>query len=141
MQNNQKYYEYSHGNYVSKQIQLNYSTISTQFKYNFHQFFKSGIFNANLVVGGYGGMLNYGKLKTESQTRNIKDHYKKYDIGFLVGYEFGISLFDHFVINPGIKYKQGVLNIYQGDGNIPASFNKTYPASIDFNLGISYILK
>lgn len=141
MQNQQKYYEYSHGHYVSKKIQLNYSTINAQLKYNFHRFFENNALRANFIIGAYGGMLQYGKLKTGDVTQSVNNQYEKYDFGFLVGYEFEIRLFNQITLNPGVQYRQGLVNIYKGNGYIPASFNKTYPATIDFNLGLSYIIK
>ncbi len=140
LQNQQKYYEYVNGDYVSKEIRLNYNVLSAQMKYNFYRFFNSSQLRANLVLGGYGGLLKYGQLKVKDTKRNVENQYNKYDVGFIIGYEFDIRFFNRIALIPGVRYKQGLINLYRGDGVIPASFNKTYATTIDFYLGINYII-
>ncbi len=140
LQNKQKYYEYINGDYVSKEIRLNYNVLSAQFKYNFYRFHNNSQLRANIVLGGYGGLLKYGQLKIKETKQDVENRYNKYDVGFVIGYEFDIRFFERIAIIPGVRYKQGLINIYRGDGVIPASFNKTYAATIDFYLGVNYII-
>ncbi len=140
LQNKQKYYEYVNGDYVSKEIRLNYNVLRANFKYNFYRFYNNSQLRANIVLGGYGGLLRYGQLKVKDTKQDVENQYNKYDLGFVIGYEFDIRFFERVALIPGVRYKQGLVNIYRGDGVIPASFNKTYAATIDFYLGVNYII-
>ncbi len=140
LQNKQKYYEYVNGDYVSKEIRLNYNVLSAQFKYNFYRFYNNSQLRANIVLGGYGGLLKYGQLKVKNTKQDVENQYNKYDVGFVIGYELDIRFFERIALIPGVRYKQGLVNIYRGDGVIPASFNKTYAATFDFYLGVNYII-
>jgi hypothetical protein len=139
--NQQKYYQYLNGDYVSKEIELSYSVFSLLYKYNISKLFGHNGVGNNLVLGSYGGILKSGKLKTKEQTENIKYQYHKYDIGFILGYELEFVVFNKIALAPGIRLKQGLFNIYKGYEDMPSSFNRTYPATIDFTFGVNYIIR
>jgi len=136
----QKYYDYMHGNYTAKETLLNYSMLDVQFKYNMKELKGSPYASANFIFGCYAGLLKNAKQKYGNATENVTVGYKNYDIGITLGYEYAIDLFSNMQITPGLRLNQGILNIYNGDENMPAYFNKTYSTAFNFNIGLNYYI-
>jgi len=132
----QIYREYIDGKLVTNSIDLNYATFNLKGRYQL--FSKTLQFPVahNLLFGTYVGYLSSASQNMESTSNNIKTDYRNYDIGLLIGYELDTPLFSNFILSTGVQIDPGLINIYQGNEQLPAHFNKTYNASIGVNISI-----
>ncbi len=137
---NQKYYDYVHGNYIAKETVLNYTMLDVQFKYDLKGIKSMSIASTNLIFGCYGGLLKKAKEKTGNDTEKVTYDYRNYDIGFTLGYEYEIDLWNNVRLTPGIRLNQGIFNIFKGDEYVPAYFNRTYSTAFNFNIGVNYYI-
>ncbi|MGM0497005.1 MAG: outer membrane beta-barrel protein [Bacteroidota bacterium] len=132
----QVYKEYTDGQLVTNQISLNYSSLNMKGRYKFISKTKNLPVSHNLVFGTYMGSLSNASQKIESSSNNIKSDYKNFDLGLLIGYEFDAQILPNYTLSTGIQIDPGLINIYKGNEELPASFNKTYNASIGVNISI-----
>ena len=82
----------------------------------------------------YGAYLTSSKSKINGTATNAYG-YKKADLGIVLGFEQDRYITKEFVITPGIRYNQGLINI----ANNKSSYNSARNFSLEFNLGIKYI--
>jgi hypothetical protein len=82
------------------------------------------------------GYLNNASQIIESESNNIKPDYRNYDFGLLIGYEIDSQILPNYTLSTGVQIDPGLINIYRGTEELPASFNKTYNASIGVSISI-----
>jgi len=132
----QIYKEYTDGQLVTNQISLNYSSLNIKGKYKFISKTSNLPVSHNLVFGTYLGYLSNADQKIESISNNIKSDYKNYDLGLILGYEIDAHILPNYTLSTGVQIDPGLINIYKGNEELPASFNRTYNASIGINISI-----
>ena len=132
----QIYREYLDGQLVTNKFNLKYSTFSIKGRYKIISKTLNLPVSHNLMVGTYVGYLNKASQNIESETNNIKPDYRNYDIGLLIGYEIDSQISTNYTLSTGIQIDPGLINIYKGNEELPANFNKTYNASIGVNISI-----
>ena len=132
----QVYKEYTDGQLVTNQISLNYSSLNIKGKYKFISKTRNLPVSHNLVFGTYIGYLSNAAQKIESSSNNIKSDYKNYDLGLIIGYEIDAQILPKYTLSTGVQIDPGLINIYNGNEELPASFNRTYNASIGVNISI-----
>jgi len=132
----QVYKEYTDGQLVTNQISLNYSSLNMKGRYKFISKTKHLPVSHNLIFGTYLGYLSNAFQKIESTSNNIKSDYRNYDLGLVIGYEIDAQILPDYTLSTGVQIDPGLMNIYKGTEELPASFNKTYNASIGINISI-----
>ena len=132
----QIYKEYMDGQLVNNQITLNYSTLNMKGRYKFISKASNRPVSHNIVFGTYMGYLGNASQKIESSSSNIKSDYRNYDLGLIFGYEIDAQILPNYSLSTGIQIGPGLINIYKGNEALPASFNKTYNASIGINISV-----
>ena len=130
----QIYREYMDGQLVTNSISLDYATINLKGRYQLFSKTLQLPVSHNLLFGTYMGYLSSASQNIESSSNNIKTDYRNYDIGLLIGYELDTPLFSDYILSTGVQIDPGLINIYQGNEQLPANFNKTYNASIVLNI-------
>jgi len=133
----QIYREYLDGQLVSNKYNLKYSSFSIKGRYKIISKTLELPVSHNIIFGTYMGYLNNASQIIESESNNIKPDYRNYDLGLLIGYEIDSQILPNYTLSTGIQIDPGLINIYKGNEELPASFNKTYNASI----GVSISLK
>ncbi len=132
----QIYKEYTDGQLVTNQISLNYSSLNIKGRYKFISKSSNLPVSHNLVFGTYLGYLSNADQKIESISNNIKSDYKNYDLGLILGYEIDAHILPNYTLSTGVQIDPGLINIYKGNEELPASFNRTYNASIGINISV-----
>ena len=132
----QVYKEYTDGQLVTNQIRLNYSSLNMKGRYKFISKPPKLPVSHNLVFGTYIGYLSNAAQKIESTSNNIKSDYRNYDLGLIIGYEIDAQILPNYTLSTGIQVDPGIINIYRGNEELPATFNKTYNASVGVNISI-----
>lgn len=132
----QIYKEYMEGQLVTNQISLNYSTFNIKGRYKIISKTLNLPVSHNLMFGTYMGYLNNASQSIDSETSNIRPDYRNYDLGLLIGYEIDSQILPNYTLSTGIQIDPGLINIYKGNEELPASFNQTYNASIGINITI-----
>ena len=136
----QKYREYTDGQVLNNQIQLNYSSLKITGRYEIMgSSFKLPV-SHHLVLGAYGSYLKNARQQTDGQTEDIRGAYKNYNLGLVAGYELDTHLAPNYSLSLGLRFNPGFINIYEGTSMLPAQFNRTYSSSININISLKYNL-
>lgn len=129
----QSYKKYLYGRYINKDISLNYTQVELSAKYiSSKRWIKSTAFNFTNAFGLYYSTLN-SVFESSAFSR-----YNNKDYGIVLGNNIDILLANRIILSPGYRIKWGITNIYAGETNIPASFNNTHNASLEFRFTIYY---
>lgn len=132
----QIYREYLNGQLVTNKYNLKYSSFSIKGRYKIISKTLNLPVSHNLTFGTYMGYLNNASQIIESESNNIKPDYRNYDFGLLIGYEIDSQILPNYTLSTGVQIDPGLINIYRGTEELPASFNKTYNASIGVSISI-----
>ncbi|MGE3653135.1 MAG: hypothetical protein AB7G22_03370 [Flavobacteriales bacterium] len=120
----------------SENLNLTYTTIDVMAKrMNNKSTFDNKKYSTNLIGGIYAGYLSSAEVITNGQATDVANQFNKMDLGIILGIEQDRYLSKQIMITPGIKYRQGLLNI--SDGNNAYQAARTF--SVEFNIGIKYI--
>jgi hypothetical protein len=147
----QTYSSYDEGKYENRHIRMDLSVISLALKYRNQSY--SAWLNTpksqNLLLG-----VNVDVLKRDRSSvppndndddidiyENINTHFEHVSYGVMVGYEYEILAFHKIIMSSAIIGNLGLNNIFEGNGSIPDSFNRTHTASIGFKLAAKYLIK
>ncbi|MCH8317913.1 MAG: PorT family protein [Bacteroidetes bacterium] len=133
----QKYKYYDQGKRNNKEIILKYTQFNLLVKYKRMSFNRRHPISANFVAGPYISILNSAE-KSINGVSSSKTDISKYDHGMVLGIEYETQVIKRLNLFAGIRLNLGVKNIYTGDGNIPASFNKTTNSALGITAGINY---
>ncbi len=134
----QDYQLYSYGEYVSKDMELNY--LSTEFilKQNAKRsLLKDKLIRRN-VAGVYVAHMQSASEQVKSELQDVTAKYAALDYGLMLGQELEIRSKGPVKVTTGITLKYGLPNVYAGDAQVPGQLNKTHNASIEFRVGIAY---
>jgi hypothetical protein len=132
----QIYREYLNGQLITNKYNLKYSSFSIKGRYKIISKTLNLPVSHNLTFGTYMGYLNNASQIIESESNNIKPDYRNYDFGLLIGYEIDSQILPNYTLSTGVQIDPGLINIYRGTEELPASFNKTYNASIGVSISI-----
>jgi len=136
----QKYREYSDGQVMDNQIQLNYSSLKLTGRYEiFGSSFQLPV-SHHLVAGIYVSYLKNAKQISNGAAENISGAYKNYNLGMVAGYELDTHISPNYSLSLGLRFNPGFINIYEGTSLMPAQFNKTYSSSVNVNIALKYNL-
>ena len=137
----QKYFQYIHGKYVSRAINLDYLTINLLLKYRRTPIWAARIpVTGNYILGTYAGYLKFASEITDAEIENITRDYSRMDFGIITGYEYDFHLGKRYILSSGIRFNLGFPNVFAGNDLIPSTFNKTRNASANFVLGVKYLI-
>jgi hypothetical protein len=139
-ENGQKYKEYTDGQVVNNQIQLNYSSLKITGRYEIIQSSFQLPLSHHVVLGTYGSYLKDAQRQTDGASENIKPAYKNYNLGLIVGYDLDTQIAPRYTLSAGLRFNPGVVNIYDGTTMLPARFNRTYSSSVNINISLKYNL-
>jgi len=136
----QRYKEYTDGQVLNNQIQLNYSSLKIAGRYEIIGSSFQLPVSHHLVLGVYGSYLKNARQLTDGKTENIKGAYKNYNLGMVAGYELDTHIAPNYTLSAGLRFNPGFINIYEGTSMLPAQFNKTYSSSVNINIALKYSL-
>ncbi|MEW6468337.1 MAG: hypothetical protein AB1458_05395 [Bacteroidota bacterium] len=133
-QQGQTYHVYNEGTYTEKQIKLRFMMFNASIKRNApYRAIKNNVYTSGGLIAG----ANFAFLKKGNDA--LVETYSKSDFGLRFGYVCNIVLNKHFLLSPAIIADIGLKNIYKGNSLSPSSFNRTYNASVGFDLGLKYV--
>ena len=135
----QNYNTYNHGEYVSKQLKLNY--LATEFAIK--QSSKNNIFDHDKImrrniVGFYVAALQSASETLVEEKSDISSKYTALDYGLLLGQEIEFVSRGPIKVSAGLTFKYGLPNVYAGDSALPGNLNQTHNASFEFRVVIAY---
>ncbi|MBR8536747.1 hypothetical protein KDU71_14315 [Carboxylicivirga sediminis] len=134
----QSYNFYSYGEYVSKDMQLQYLATELLLKQNARRsYFKDKLIRRN-VAGVYVAHMQSASEQVGSEVMDVSSKYASFDYGLMLGQELELRSSRPVKVSTGITIKYGLPNVYVGDAQVPGQFNKTHNASIEFRVGIAY---
>jgi len=90
------------------------------------------------MIGGYIAGLSTAEEFQGSHKFSVKDDYRNYDYGLLLGYRLDIPLIYNVVISPGIRINYNFVNIFEGDGSVPNFFKNTNNFAAGLNITVTY---
>lgn len=138
-QNKQEYNEYMNGNYVTSNMQFNYSRLGLSLRYFINSVnFMQGEHALNM--GPYIAYLHNASQDIDSETIYITDNYNTLDYGLQAGYEYVFPLVENLGLGTGFRAYYGLNNIYAGNERIPDYLNATNNASVNITLSLKYLL-
>ncbi|MFP4488611.1 MAG: hypothetical protein ACLFN1_04845 [Bacteroidales bacterium] len=138
-QNKQEYNEYINGNYVTSNMQFNYTRLGLSLRY----FINSDNFMQGehaLNMGPYIAYLHNASQNIDSETIYITGDYNTLDYGLQAGYEYVFPLVENLGLGTGFRAYYGLNNIYAGTERIPDYLNATNNASVNITLSLKYLL-
>ncbi len=116
-------------------MNLNYTSISLLAKkMNNKSTFDNKVYSTNLIGGVYASYLRSATSDVNGVSQSL-DGYNKADFGIVLGIEQDRYITKTFVITPGVRYNQGLLDI----ANENSAFEAARNFSFEFNLGVKYI--
>lgn len=123
-------------NHFNEKLELKYTTVSLLAKkMNTKSTFDNKVYSTNFIGGVYAGFLNTSSHQLNGTSEDL-DTYNKQDFGIVLGIEQDRYITKSFIITPGIRYNQGLINI-ANDNN---AFSSARNFSFEFNLGVKYVL-
>jgi hypothetical protein len=129
----QRYKEYRHGNYVTRNVDLSFYGLNLLLKYSRNKIINGQPLNAHgLLAGFYAGALKKATESISGEVFDIRAAYSSYDYGALLGYEYNRYLSRRLVLTSGLRINYGFANVYAE--RIP----KTATGSFDLNLAVKY---
>ncbi|SMO40891.1 hypothetical protein SAMN06265379_101582 [Saccharicrinis carchari] len=135
----QKYNTYSYGEYVSKQLQLDYWASELAIKQNArNNIFSSEKIVRRNIVGFYVAALRSASQKIVNEPTDITSKYTRFDYGLVLGQEIEFVSHGPITVSSGLTFKYGLPNVYAGDSALPGNLNQTHNASFEFRVGIAY---
>ncbi len=141
-QQGQTYHVYNEGEYFRKQIKLDFMLFNISMKQN--QAFR--IIRKNLqtsdafLTGVNFSILKVVKDESGLEPEQVRSDYSDFDYGLRIGYEYNLLFHNNILLSPALISDFGLKNIYKGNSASPGSFNRTYNASLGFNISIKYLL-
>ncbi|MGM0464432.1 MAG: hypothetical protein ACQEQW_07220 [Bacteroidota bacterium] len=138
-QNKQEYNEYMDGNYVTSNMQFNYTRLGLSLRY----FINSDNFMQGehaLNMGPYIAYLHNASQNIDTETIYITGDYNTLDYGLQAGYEYVFPLVENLGLGTGFRAYYGLNNIYAGTESIPDYLNATNNASVNITLSLKYLL-
>ncbi len=133
----QNYNEYVHGQYVSNNMEFNYTRFSLVGKRSvFNSQKKSG--NHHLLLGVYTGVLKNAVQNLNGTSLALDNDYSSTDYGVVGGYEYTYPFGNNLKLGTGFQVKYGLKNIFAGNELIPDYLNNTRNASINLTLSLRY---
>lgn len=137
----QKYKEYIHGKYLTREIDLSYVKVNLLLKYRKLRIAgHKRLSSKNLLLGAYGKGLSSAYEKVGNRKENISHTYNNHDLGMILGYEHQLYLMPKLVVSAGLRITYGLVNVYKGNEIIPADLRATNLGSVDLNFSIKYAL-
>lgn len=137
--NKQEYNEYINGDYVTNDMQLNYTRLGLSLRY----FIVSGNFMQGehaINLGPYVAYLHNASQNIGSEKIYITGNYNDLDYGLLAGYEYVFPLSGSLGMGTGFRAYYGLNNIYAGNNLIPDYLNATNNASVNITLSFKYLI-
>lgn len=129
----QRYKEYRHGKYVTRNVDLSFYGLNLLLKYSRNKIINGQPLNAHGVLAGlYAGALKNATESISGEVFDIRAAYSGYDYGVLVGYEYNQYLSRKVVLTSGLRINYGFANVHAE--RVP----KTATGSFDFNLAVKY---
>lgn len=128
----QKYQQYINASFVDKEINLRYMKLQSYYIYDYKNI------PGQSLIGGYVAKLDIGEETQGEKKFNVNQNYSDYDYGVFLGYEINIPVYNKLVFTPGLRVSYNLVNIFEGDDNIPGYLKNTKNLSAGFNLAVSY---
>ena len=132
----QRYHEYINALYQTKDIKLHYQ--KAQLIYRRRIFENTNAPALYAVAGLRVSRLTLADTSIGGEDENVTQEYRPWDYGFILGGEAEFNLSDKFILVSGLRASYGMRNIYLGNGQTPAEFNKTHTASVGLSVGVKY---
>ena len=132
--NGQKYQQYIDASYVVRDINLQYWRLQALYISDFKKFPGQPLF------GAYFAGLNKGMESLGNLSSVVREYYRDIDYGLVIGHQFNIRFQNRIIITPGLRLSFNLVNLFEGDENLPSQFKKTRNFTAGFNLGFSYRL-
>jgi hypothetical protein len=131
-------HEYSVGeNSFIEEVNLQYSTVSILAKkMNNKSTFDNKKYSTNYIGGLYAGFLNGAESNVDESTVSIKNQFSNIDIGIVLGIEQDRYITKEFVITPGVRFNQSLINTATQSNEM---MNSSRNFSVEFNVGLKYI--
>jgi hypothetical protein len=118
-----------------EELNLNYTTLNLLAKRMHNKStFDNKKYSTNLLGGFYVGYLSSATSIIDGES-TVNNGYNNMDFGVVLGIEQDRYISKSFVITPGIRYQQGIMNV----SNNSNMFNSSRNFALEFNLGIKYI--
>jgi hypothetical protein len=140
--NGQEYHKYLYGHYVTKRIDLRYSSFDFLLKYKVKEI--RSVFPGSSIyisAGPYIAYLRNAHQKIDEDATSLYSNYRKTDYGIKIAAEFELNIFNDLYISPGVLFSAGAINIFKGSDFLPASFGTTRTGSLEFHLAFYYKFK
>ena len=124
-------------NNFTEEINLEYSTVSVLAKkMNNKSTFDNKKYSTNYIGGVYVGVLTAGESNSGAGVSDLKAQFSNIDVGIVLGIEQDRYLTKEFVITPGVRFNQSILNT-SNQSNEMMSASRNF--SVEFNVGVKYI--
>jgi hypothetical protein len=120
---------------IEEELKLKYTTLNILAKKMSNKStFDNKKYSTNLIGGVYAGYLISSSSVINGNSFD-NNNFKNIDFGIVLGIEQDRYITKSFVITPGLRYQQGLINIANGSN----TFQSVRNFAIEFNLGIKYI--
>ncbi len=134
-QKRQSYNEYLGGQFVSSNLELDYSTLTLLFKYQIAEN------SPHYLAGGiYGSSLKNAVQKIESELTDVRNEYNSLDYGLVAGYEYQFPIAGNWNLGAGLFFRYGLKNIFSGNEMIPDYLNRTQNAAFNASFSLNYAI-
>ncbi len=130
----QQYKDYIDARRVDRSLALQYTKLQLVYAIDLKQYARGPI--PGLLGGVYASLLQNAEETLAGQNHNVTESYKSSDIGIMIGAGMRFKLNDRINVNPTIRSSYSLMNIYQGNENIPAAFMPSRNAKVGLHLNL-----
>lgn len=133
----QKYLDFVGADYVQKQLNLTYQTLTLSYNTALLSRKLKGRFGLDFNSGIYTGYLvKKEELWASEERLGLVEGFRSFDLGVDLSLNGILKLNQRFDLSTGAYYTNGIVNIFKGTANIPADFYRTFTSSFGVNVGL-----
>ncbi|HQJ83382.1 MAG TPA: hypothetical protein PLM01_12830 [Bacteroidales bacterium] len=128
----QNYQQYINASFVNRKITLNYFKLQTWYMWNHRKI------PGSTIAGVYFARLGMAEEIQGDLRFSVRDDYRNYDYGLVLGYRLDVPLFSNIVMYPGIRFNYNLMNIFEGHAGTMNIFKTTNNFTAGVNVTFAY---
>lgn len=133
----QKYLDFVGADYIEKQLNLTYQTLTISYNRALFSHKLKGRFGLDFNSGIHAGYLvKKQELWASEERLGLVEGFRNFNAGVDFSLNGIVKLNQRYDMTTGVYYSNGLINVFKGTADIPADFYRTYTSSFGLNVGL-----